>query len=145
MAYAIALFPRCRRRAVTAKKFHQYTVLFGSRYSSTLLRSTIVVGITRTGSTISPFSTEIAISTASRTISGAVQRGADVDVFVFLDDLEVFLASAAAGDDLDVGAAGIFDRLKHANRGFVIQAANRVNLLVRREDIGEVASGRLHG
>ena len=57
---------------------------------------------------------------------------------MLLDDLEVFLASAAAGDDLDIGAAGVFDRLKHADGGFVIQAVNRVDLLVRREDIGEI-------
>ena len=70
MARAIALFPAAAAGRSRRRECHQYTVLFGSRYSSTLLRSTIVVGITRTGSTVSPFSTETAISTASRTISG---------------------------------------------------------------------------
>ena len=34
---------------------------------------------------------------------------------LFLDDVEVFLASAAAGDGLDVGTAGILDGLQGAD------------------------------
>ena len=66
---------------------------------------------------------------------GAVERGAGMDfIGLFLDDVEVFLASAAAGDGLDVGTAGILDGLQGADRGFVVEAVDSVDLRIGGQD-----------
>ena len=130
--------PRCRRRAVTAKRMPS---IHG------VVRIEILVHVAAIHDRRRDDQNRInllALEHGNRHIHGlthhqrAVQRGADVDGFVFLDDLEVLLASAAAGDDLNIGATRVFNRLKHADGGFVIQAVNGVDLLVRREDIGEI-------
>ena len=70
--------------------------------------------------------------------AGGVEGGLDPDFLVLRHHLEVFLATTAAGHDLNVFAAGFLDGLQHADGGLVVHGEDGVDMLVGGEDIREV-------
>ena len=59
--------------------------------------------------------------------------------------LKYSLASTAAGDGLDVGTAGILDGLQGADRGFVVEAVDSVDLGIGGQDVRHVLQAVLTG